>query len=417
MPAFYQHELDFMVRTLKKMRLAVHMLCPGDQLNMLDDGLRVILGMEDDYATAFQITLQWSNKQTIYKIMDQFMCHYIYFHLPQTSPPTAMVIGPYLTTDPTREMILEQTERLGLPMHLLPHQADYYAALPVFNDPSAIMAVVSSFGEVLWGSAGSFDLVDVNYERRAGAASAVTADTPIEQSNILQQMKLMEERYAYENELMEIVSKGLINRAEMMMSSVSMLNYQQRHADPLRNMKNYCIISNTILRKAAQQGGVHPLHLDRISSQYARTIENSPTLDHCRGLIGDMIRNYCRLVRTHAGLHYSAIVQKTQTYISANLSADLSLTTLAELMNVSPGYLSTLFHQETGQTLTQYITDQRMKTALQLLSSSRLQVQTIAQLCGFSDPNYFGKQFKRHYGFTPAKYRQEQLRHPSPADV
>ena len=80
------------------------------------------------------------------------------------------------------------------------------------------------------------------------------------QDNVLQQMKQLEERYAYENELMDIVSKGLTQRAEVMMSSVSQLSYQSRTSDPLRNMKNYCIICNTLLRKAAEKGGEEGLY-------------------------------------------------------------------------------------------------------------------------------------------------------------
>lgn len=404
MTCAYQRELDFLLSALNKLRLQGHLLHPGDSLAGLDQGLRSLLGMEEDYASAYQIGVQWAHERTIYKVMDQFMCHYIYFRLPAATPPTAVIIGPYLTIDPSSEMILEQAERLGLPLHTIALQADYYASLPVFNDPSVIMALISAFGETLWGSAGHFDMVDVNYEQSAAPLPAA-ADAPIEQTSILQQMKQMETRYAYENELMEIVAKGLTNRAEVMMSSVSHLNYQQRLADPLRNMKNYCIICNTLLRKAAEQGGVHPLHLDRMSSQYARSIETSPTLDACSALIVEMIRTYCRLVRTHASKHYSSVVQKTLTYIDANLSGDLSLTTLASLMQVTPGYLSALFHRETGGTLAAHITTQRMKAALQLLRSTRLQVQTIAQLCGFSDPNYFARQFKRLYGTTPLAYR------------
>ena len=217
----------------------------------------------------------------------------------------------------------------------------------------------------------------------------------------------MEERYAYENELMDIVAKGLTHRAEVMMSSVSQLNYQQRLPDPLRNMKNYCIICNTLLRKAAQQGGVHPIHLDRMSSQYARTIETAPSLEQCSALIGDMIRAYCRLVRVQTGQNVSPPVQKVLTYIDANLSGNLSLSTLAGLLGVTPGYLSALFHRETGHTLAQHITEHRMKAALQLLTTTRLQVQTIAQLCGFADTNYFGKTFRRFYGVTPLQYRRD----------
>ncbi len=320
-----------------------------------------------------------------------------------------MVIGPYLTIDPTHEMLLEQTERLGLNPSQLKPQAEFYASLPVFNDPSTILAVVTALGEVIWGGAEAFHMVDVNSEQFGSLPAWQSTDAPIEDTDILQQMKQLEDRYAYEGQLMDIVSKGLTQQAEVMMSSVSRLNYQSRTPDPLRNMKNYCIICNTLLRKAAQSGGVHPLYLDRMSSQYARRIENAPTLDKASTLIGDMIRAYCRLVHTHAGQHYASTIQKTITYIDANLSSDLSLSGLARLMQVSPGYLSTLFHRETGRTLAEHINTQRMKAALQLLKTTRLQIQTVAQLSGFADPNYFGKLFKRHYGVTPLQYRKEQL--------
>lgn len=409
MSSAYQRELALTISILKRMRLAVHLLHPEDSLAVLDGGLRGILGLQDDYDTAFQVALHWAHQQTIYKIVDQFMCHYIYFHLPDTEHPTAVVIGPYLTMDPTHEMLLEQSERLGLNPHHLKPQADFYASLPVFNDPSAILSIVNCLGEVIWGSPEAFHMVDVNSEQFSSFPAWQPADAPIEQEDILQQMKQLEERYAYENELMEIVSKGLTQRAEVMMSSVSQLNYQHRLADPLRNMKNYCIICNTLLRKAAQNGGVHPLYLDQISGNFARRIELSATLEKANTLIGDMIRSYCRLVRTHAGNQYSAVVQKTLAYIDANLSGELSLHGLARMMQVSSGYLSTLFHRETGETLASHITAQRMKVALHLLRSTRLQVQTVAQLSGFSDPNYFSKIFRRTYGVSPLQYRKDQF--------
>ncbi|MBQ8655268.1 MAG: helix-turn-helix domain-containing protein [Clostridia bacterium] len=413
MTVVFRREIDLTTAILQRMRLPVHILRPQDALTVLDSGFREILGLDVDYAAAYRFALHWSKERTIYKVIDQFMCNYVYLLLPDKEDPTAMIIGPYLTVDPTREMLLEQTERLGLDMSRLQQQAEYYASLPVFNDPSALMAVVTCLGEVLWGGPEAFHTVDVNYEQFISIPSEKPAGEPIEQADILRQMKQLEERYAYENELMEIVSKGLTQRAEVMMSSVSQLNYQHRLADPLRNMKNYCIICNTLLRKAAEQGGVHPLHLDKTSTQFAHRIENAPTLDRANALIGEMIRSYCRLVHRQGKRHYAAAVQKTLTYIDANLSGDLSLNSLAALMQLSPGYLSALFHRETGRTLAEYINAQRMKAALQLLKSTHLQIQTVAQLSGFADPNYFGKLFKRCYGVTPQQYRREQLG-PSP---
>lgn len=408
MSANYQRELDLITAVLRRMRLNVHLLHPKDSLTVLDAGLRGVLGMQEAYDTAVQVALQWSHERTVYKIVDIFMCHYIYLRLPETEAPTALVIGPYLTMDPTEEILLEQTERLGLDMQRLPQQMEFYASLPIFNDPSGILAAVTCLGEVLWGGPESFHIVDVNTEQFSSLPAWQPSDAPIEQEDVLQRMKQLEERYAYENELLEIVSKGLTHRAELIMSSVSQLNYQHRSPDPLRNLKNYCIICNTLLRKAAQKGGVHPLYLDRMSTQYAYRIENAPTQEKASALIGDMIRGYTRLVHTHASQQYPSAVQKTLAYIDANISGDLSLTGLARLMQVSPGYLSALFHKETGITLAEHITAQRMKVALQLLGSTRLQVQHIAQLSGFPDPNYFSRQFKRFYGVTPLQYRSEQ---------
>lgn len=405
-----QKELDFLISVLQRMRLSIQILHPEDSLETLDNGLRKHLGMEADYSAAFHYARQGFHDRTIYKLMDQFMCNYVYFQLSGTNPPPVLIIGPYLTIDPTREMLLEQAERLSIPMNHLDLLSDHYASLPIFNNPAPIMAMIPSFGEVLWGRSDAFDMVDVNYEQLTSLPQHISSDAPIEQEDILVQMQQMEERYAYEDELMDIVSRGLTNRAEVIMSSVSSLNYQPRHPDPLRNIKNYCIICNTLLRKAAQKGGVHPLYLDRMSSQFARMIENSPSLEDCSNLISKMIRTYCRLVRTHADKHYSAIVDRTLAYINSNLSGDLSLTTLAQIMKVSPGYLSTIFRKEKGETLTTHITACRMKAALQLLRSTHLQVQTIAQLCGYADPNYFARHFRKYYGITPMHSRKESSR-------
>lgn len=411
MSAAYQRELDFTIRLLERLRMPVRIVRPGEPLRENADGLRMLTGMTAEHESTVRITAYCAGERTIFKVLDPYLCHYICFHLPDASPAAVAVLGPYLTADPQPGELLEIAEALKLPISVQPQLSDYFASLPVYHDSTMIMSIVATLGEQLWGGR-EFGIVDVNEEQPFILPDSASAAAPTEQESILQRMQMMEARYAYEDELMSIVSKGLTNQAEVLMSSVSQLNYQSRVSDPLRNMKNYCIICNTILRKAAQQGGVHPLQLDEISSRYARVIETAPTLEKCSPLIGEMIRSYCRLVRSHTGRNCSAIVQKVLTYISANLSGDLSLTTLSGLLQITPSYLSTLFRRETGHTLAEHITDSRMKAALQLLKSTRLQVQSIAQLCGYSDPNYFTRQFRRFYGVTPLQYRRDQ---PVPA--
>ena len=102
---------------------------------------------------------------------------------------------------------------------------------------------------------------------------------------------------------------------------------------------------------------------------------------------------------------YSLLIQKVLVRIDSDLTADLSLKTQAELLNVNASYLSTLFKKETGATLTDYVNKKRVEHALFLLNSSSMQIQTIAQYCGIPDVNYFTKIFKKYVGKTPKEYR------------
>ena len=101
------------------------------------------------------------------------------------------------------------------------------------------------------------------------------------------------------------------------------------------------------------------------------------------------------------------MVEKAVLFIEADLSQDLSLRAIAENLSISAGYLSTLFRQETGKTITDFVNEKRIEHAAVLLRSASLQVQTVAQYCGIPDVNYFSKIFKRYHGVTPREYRKE----------
>jgi YesN/AraC family two-component response regulator len=103
----------------------------------------------------------------------------------------------------------------------------------------------------------------------------------------------------------------------------------------------------------------------------------------------------------------SRVVQKTVVLIDSDLSADLTLSSLAKSQGVSAGYLSTVFKKETGKTVSEYIREKRVKHAAHLLSTTHLQVQTVALHCGIVDVQYFSKIFKKQTGKTPREYRED----------
>jgi two-component system response regulator YesN len=103
-----------------------------------------------------------------------------------------------------------------------------------------------------------------------------------------------------------------------------------------------------------------------------------------------------RIIRSYIGTHYR--------------STDLSVKSISEHVNRSASYTCTLFKNETGLTLNQYITDFRMKRAAQLLADPRNRISDISESVGYSDGNYFGKSFRKYTGFSPSEYREQVLK-------
>lgn len=87
----------------------------------------------------------------------------------------------------------------------------------------------------------------------------------------------------------------------------------------------------------------------------------------------------------------------------------LSIKDISEHVFLSSSYICTLFKNETGQTLNQYLTDFRIDKAKKLLIDPRYKITDISARVGYSDGNYFGKTFKKLVGMSPSEYREQEL--------
>lgn len=400
----YDAALAFLQNIGKKFHLQITTITPGEEREYpADFGLRGFLGLDSRYNHLFRDTVARLERNTLYRLTDEFLCSYLFLLLPGTPRHTALIAGPYITVEMSHEQFIAGAERFGVPPRLYKRMEDYYANIPVIQDTSALLNLFTAFGETIWDE---FRIVDVDHEAQPPPLRGFPIPEENSRRQLLMDMQIMQKRYDSENELMQVVSRGQVLRAERLLAGFVPANLAQRAADPVRNMKNYCIIGNTLLRKAAEQGGVHPVYLDEISSDFAKRIETFSSLSAGEELFADMVRSYCRLVRKHTAQHYSPLVEKAVLFIDADLSQDLSLRTIAENLSISAGYLSTLFRQETGKTITDFVNEKRAALAAALLRCSALQVQTVAQYCGIPDVNYFSKIFKRYHGVTPREYRK-----------
>lgn len=405
----YNKELLFVEKLLHNLQLNLRFF-PAKSFSPFSTGLS--LGLQDllnfrfDEDALLQMLVHHCKSNTIYHLKNQLLCQYLLFRLPDTDHPTYAYIGPYTTDPVTSKEILSVAERFQVAPGNLGQLEQFYLDLPLIADENQLFTLLYTLGEYLWDDADHFTLHQ-NFELPITLSGPIAPlpdiHTPEE---ALLSMQILEKRYETENHLLQAVTAGRLHKAELFFSNLLSRQFEQRTGNPLRDLKNYAIVLNTLLRKAAEKAVVHPIHLHSISSQYARKIEALTSKSSCIALTKEMVRKYCLLVKNHSLKGYSLLIRKVIARIDFDLTADLSLKTQAELLNVNSSYLSTLFKKETGSTLTEYVNRKRVEHALLLLNSTDMQIQTIAQYCGITDVNYFTKTFKKIVGRTPKEYRE-----------
>lgn len=94
-------------------------------------------------------------------------------------------------------------------------------------------------------------------------------------------------------------------------------------------------------------------------------------------------------------------------YTEDNLKGDLSLSRFAELLHYHPFYLSRLFKQVTGKSLSEYVSEVKLKKAREMLEQEERRINEIAASLGFDTASYFTRFFKKYTRQTPQEYRNQ----------
>lgn len=398
--------LDFLRQLLKNMNVSSCVItCPGQRIPPeIDLNFRANLFGIQNYSDFLQNSMSEARDQTLYRFYDEYDCNYIFLRLP--AQDSYFFIGPYLLMLPPEQRVCQKAAVLGLSREQSDYMRMYYTSLPLIDDENLLLTMANTFAASLWGSPEQYAMEYVDYAIPDRYEPIPYAFTPGQTEPHALDLSTLERNYESENLLMEAISRGKLHQVTAVASTVFNNGAQQRLNDSLRDRKNNLVILKTLLRKAAEYGGVHPLHIHRLSSHFSGQIESARTIKESLALQEEMIRSFCLLVKEHSLSQYSFYVGQTITLVQYDLTADLSLKTTAAQLNVNPSYLSNLFHKECGCTLTEFVNRQRIDRAVLLLSNSKKAVQDIAAECGIQDVNYFIKLFKRQTGLTPNQYRR-----------
>ncbi len=414
----YETELFFFRDILKNSHIPCHIIDLSDESEAdfsFDFGLRRLVFPGIDYKEFFLRLCRQYAPNVLYNVQDSFLCRYYSFQVPGGNG-IYVLVGPYTEDEISRQDIMNFSEQYGLPRSLVGRLETIYRVIPIVPDITGLLVLINTLGQRLWGDMKQFSLLNVYDKNLMELEPVAMRPEEKEPEDTELSMKTLEKQYESENALLQAVARGETHTAEMLLGAFPHARVERRNANTLRDFKNYAIIANTLLRKAAEYGHVHPLHIDSLSSRFARSIENATTKEDIYRLLREMARKYCLLVKNHSLQGYSPLVQDVLVRISSDLTADLSLKTQAAHLHISASYLSSIFKKETGSTLTNFVNRKRVEYGIFLLNSTNLQIQTIAQYCGIPDLNYFTKTFKKYIGMTPSEYRS-QIAPSYPANV
>ena len=97
-----------------------------------------------------------------------------------------------------------------------------------------------------------------------------------------------------------------------------------------------------------------------------------------------------------------------KSYLDTNYADHITLDTLTGLTHMNKYYMAHSFSKYTGLSPIQYLNERRLEVACGLLTETDHSVSEIAASTGFSSQSYFTQIFRKKYGTTPIKYRQER---------
>lgn len=99
------------------------------------------------------------------------------------------------------------------------------------------------------------------------------------------------------------------------------------------------------------------------------------------------------------------VVSIIRSYIQNNYAESIGVSEIADEVGLTPNYVSQIFKQEAGETITEFLTKTRMEKAIEYMISTDLKIMDISEMVGYENQHYFSAVFKKYTGISPQRYR------------
>lgn len=316
-----------------------------------------------------------------------------------------LLLGPCVFDKITKAVIYDYMIKNKVPRQLEEKLRGYLLSLPLYNKWT-----LSRFGQMFYYLLvrERVELTDIQYI----TSFSSDTDSELEQQASHQKMEgFLHHDNKYENIIRKLIQEGRLDALEKLMASVPELQGGGTVAknNPVRNEKNLAIVCVTLASRAAMDGGLHSEIAYTLSDMFIQQIESDQNFNTFVETIKKVFKEYAKQVMQAKEHRYSKVVFKVEQFIYNNLYQKLSVLDIANNVGLSSDYLSKQFKKETGMTIVEYILQEKIKEAKNIMYYSNLSISEISNHLQFYDESHFIRVFKRICGITPKQYKLQNI--------
>lgn len=194
---------------------------------------------------------------------------------------------------------------------------------------------------------------------------------------------------------------GTLNSADSFFEWMRDTSYQNIMSVRLKTLEFVLRAESAAYRNGGQ------VYIFNSRDEYLPQIMEICDFDQMKQWFLTKIGDSCKNIQNKREEKSTSTVEQAKSYIKENYDKDISLDDVSRAFNISPYYFSKVFKEETGENFIEYLTSIRMERAKELLlNSTEYSMKEICSMCGYSDPNYFSRSFKKNVGVTPTEFKE-----------